>query len=55
MSHAVETHTETAEDLRYVRGRGTSLGGLRPKCTVVDDEGRLSIGKFPSVADERRH
>lgn len=52
-SHAVETHTETAADLRYLRGRGTSLGGLRPKCTVVDDDGRLSIGKFPSVADDR--
>src|SRR5271168_222348 len=52
-SHAVETHTETAEDLRYLRGRGTSLGGLRPKCTVVDDDGRLSIGKFSSVADDR--
>ena len=52
-SHAVETHTETEADLRYLRGRGTSLGGLRPKCTVVDDDGRLSIGKFPSVADDR--
>ncbi len=52
-SHAVETHTETAEDLRYLRGRATSLGGLRPKCTVVDDDGRLSIGKFPSVGDDR--
>jgi serine/threonine-protein kinase HipA len=52
-SHAVETHSETAEDLRYLRGRGTSLGGLRPKCTVVDDDGRLSIGKFPSVTDDR--
>jgi serine/threonine-protein kinase HipA len=52
-SHAVETHTETEKDLRYLRGRGTSLGGLRPKCTVVDDDGRLSIGKFPSVADDR--
>jgi serine/threonine-protein kinase HipA len=52
-SHAVETHTETEEDLRYLRGRGTSLGGLRPKCTVIDDDGRLSIGKFPSVADDR--
>ncbi|MGX5805504.1 type II toxin-antitoxin system HipA family toxin [Bradyrhizobium sp. Arg314] len=28
-------------------------GGLRPKCTVLDDDGRLAIGKFPSVADER--
>jgi serine/threonine-protein kinase HipA len=51
-SHAIETHTETAEDLRYLRGRGASLGGLRPKCTVADDDGRLSIGKFPSVADD---
>lgn len=52
-TRAVETETETAADLAYLRGRGTSLGGLRPKCTVVDDEGRLSIGKFPSVTDER--
>lgn len=52
-SHAVEAGNETAADLAYLRGRGTSLGGLRPKCTVVDDEGRLSIGKFPSIADER--
>jgi len=52
-TRAVETHSETAADLAYLRGRGTSLGGLRPKCSIVDDEGRLSIGKFPSVADER--
>jgi serine/threonine-protein kinase HipA len=52
-SRAVETHSETAADLAYLRGRGTSLGGMRPKCSVVDDDGRLSIGKFPSVADER--
>ena len=52
-TRAVETNSETAADLEYLRGRGTSLGGLRPKCTVVDQAGRLSIGKFPSVADER--
>ncbi|MGH7022987.1 MAG: type II toxin-antitoxin system HipA family toxin [Caulobacteraceae bacterium] len=52
-SRAVETNSETAADLAFLRGRGTSLGGLRPKCTVVDGDGRLSIGKFPSVADER--
>jgi serine/threonine-protein kinase HipA len=50
---AVETNSETAADLEYLRGRGTSLGGLRPKCTVVDEKGWLSVGKFPSVADER--
>ena len=52
-SHAVETQTETQADLACLRGRGTSLGGLRPKCSVVDAEGHLAIGKFPSVADER--
>lgn len=52
-SHAVETDTATAADLAYLRGRGTSLGGMRPKCTVVDDDGHLAIGKFPSMQDER--
>jgi serine/threonine-protein kinase HipA len=52
-TRSLETNTETEADLEYLRGRGTSLGGLRPKCTMVDDKGRLSIGKFPSVADER--
>lgn len=48
----METQTETAEDLAYQRGRGTSLGGLRPKCTLLDENGALAIGKFPSVTDE---
>jgi serine/threonine-protein kinase HipA len=52
-SRAVETNSETAADLDFLRGRATSLGGLRPKCSVIDDDGRLSIGKFPSVADTR--
>jgi len=29
-SHAIEHNTETERDLAYLRGRGTSLGGLRP-------------------------
>ncbi len=52
-TRAVETENETDADLGYLRGRGTSLGGMRPKCTVVDDDGQLAIGKFPSVKDER--
>jgi len=52
-SQAVETSTETAEDLAYLRGRATSLGGLRPKCSIRDTDGHLAIGKFPSVADQR--
>jgi serine/threonine-protein kinase HipA len=50
--HALELNEETAADLRYLQGKATSLGGLRPKCTVVDRTGRLSLGKFPSVNDE---
>lgn len=52
-SRAVEMHQETEADLRYLRGRGTSLGGMRPKCSVLDDDGHLAIGKFPSVGDDR--
>lgn len=52
-SRAVEHGQETSEDLRYLQGKGTSLGGMRPKCTLVDEEGRLAIGKFPSVSDAR--
>jgi len=52
-SGAVEMHTETAADLAFLLGRGTSLGGLRPKCSIIDDQGHLAIGKFPSVADDR--
>ncbi|MCY1203200.1 hypothetical protein D9M72_147000 [compost metagenome] len=52
-SRAVERGQETAEDLRYLQGKGTSLGGMRPKCTMVDEDGWLAIGKFPSVNDTR--
>ena len=52
-SRAVERGQETAEDLRYLQGKGTSLGGMRPKCTLVDEDSRLAIGKFPSVGDTR--
>lgn len=52
-SRAVERGDETAEDLRYLQGKGTSLGGMRPKCTLLDEDGRLAIGKFPSLGDAR--
>lgn len=52
-SRAVEVSQETAEDLAYLQGKGTSLGGMRPKCTILDGDGALSLGKFPSVNDER--
>lgn len=52
-TRAVETNSETTADLDFLRGRGTSLGGLRPKCSIIDGDGSLAIGKFPSVSDER--
>lgn len=52
-SRALERGQETTEDLRYLQGKGTSLGGMRPKCTIVDEDGWLAIGKFPSVGDTR--
>ncbi|HSV50705.1 MAG TPA: type II toxin-antitoxin system HipA family toxin [Burkholderiaceae bacterium] len=52
-SRAVEKNQETAEDLKYLQGKGTSLGGMRPKCTVLDENGMLAIGKFPSIHDAR--
>jgi len=50
-TQAIEADEETAADLEYLRGKGTSLGGLRPKCTILDQDGSLSIGKFPSIHD----
>lgn len=50
---AVEGGKETVEDLDYLMGKGTSLGGMRPKCTVLDSGGALALGKFPSIHDQR--
>ncbi len=51
--HRVEKGTEKAADLEYLRGKATSLGGSRPKCSLIDESGALTIAKFPSVNDER--
>ena len=52
-SRALESGTESERDLQYLLGRATSLGGARPKSTVIDLDGRLALGKFPSQADQR--
>jgi serine/threonine-protein kinase HipA len=52
-SRAVEDGTESLEDLAFLQGKATSLGGLRPKCTILEEDGRLAIGKFPSIGDDR--
>lgn len=52
-THKVEAGRDTQADLAYLQGKATSLGGLRPKCTVLEEDGALAIGKFASIADER--
>lgn len=52
-SRKVEEGTDTAADLAYLQGKATSLGGLRPKCTVLEEDGALAIGKLASIEDER--
>ena len=43
---------ETEEDLQLIFAPGSSLGGARPKASVIDQRGRLSIAKFPKETDD---
>jgi serine/threonine-protein kinase HipA len=43
---------ETDEELELIFAPGSSLGGARPKASVIDQHGRLSIAKFPKETDE---
>lgn len=43
---------ETDDDLRMIFAPGSSLGGARPKASVIDQHGRLAIAKFPKETDE---
>ncbi len=42
---------ETDADLQLIFAPGSSLGGARPKASVVDAAGRLMIAKFPRETD----
>ncbi len=46
------TSADGDEWLRMLIAPGGSLGGARPKASVVDPDGQLWIAKFPSVRDE---
>jgi serine/threonine-protein kinase HipA len=43
---------ETDEDLPLIFAHGSSLGGARPKASVIDQHGHLSIAKFPKETDD---
>jgi serine/threonine-protein kinase HipA len=50
---AIHDETETAQDLRFLLGAGSPLGGARPKAAVsLADEG-LAMAKFPKPDDVR--
>lgn len=51
-SEHVINDEESDEDLRLLLAPGSSLGGARPKASVLDPAGQLSIAKFPSPTDE---
>ncbi len=43
---------ETDDDLQVIFAPGSSLGGARPKASVIDPHGNLSIAKFPKETDD---
>jgi len=50
---AIHSETETAQDLRFLLGAGSPLGGARPKSAVSLADGRLAMAKFPKPDDTR--
>ncbi len=50
---AIHSDTATAEDLRFLLGAGSPLGGARPKSAVSLADGRLALAKFPKPDDTR--
>jgi serine/threonine-protein kinase HipA len=48
----IERGEETDEDLMMIFAPGSSLGGARPKASVFDQHGNLSIAKFPKQSDD---
>lgn len=48
----ITDESETEEELRFLLAHGSSLGGARPKASVLDSNGNLMIAKFPHKDDE---
>jgi serine/threonine-protein kinase HipA len=47
----VASNEEDDRDLRLLLAPGSSLGGARPKASIIDKDGRLAIAKFPQKDD----
>jgi serine/threonine-protein kinase HipA len=50
----VSTDDETDDDIQLLLAPGSSLGGARPKASVLDKDGHLAIAKFPQHNDQTR-
>ena len=50
---AVHAESETAQDLRFLLGAGSPIGGARPKCAIRLANDALAIAKFPKPDDMR--
>ena len=50
---AIHSETETAQDLRFLLGAGSPLGGARPKSAVSLADEQFAIAKFPKPDDTR--
>lgn len=48
----IERDEETDEDLNLIFAPGSSLGGARPKASIIDAHGALAIAKFPKETDD---
>ncbi len=44
--------SESVEELKLLLAPGSSLGGARPKASIVDKAGHLAIAKFPRKDDD---
>lgn len=51
-SERIERDQATDEDIAMIFAPGSSLGGARPKASVIDKSGALAIAKFPRPSDE---
>ena len=54
VTERIERDEESEEDLRMIFAPGSSLGGARPKASVLDQHGALSIAKFAKETDDYR-
>lgn len=48
----IERDQHSDEDIKLIFAPGSSLGGARPKASVIDNDGNLVIAKFPKETDQ---